>query len=177
MATSSTEPLLANSEKLTSYESNSSNVTTPLKPSPLQDTDDKARKFSGKKSFDAAIKIKDICSEYDYCMILPTQQRSNDDIDLEIEGNSRLEDLDSDLGLLTDDGLKIIENILQLGLEVYTFLGNEKKEIYVLIRASISKLQYFAHVTGYKMLCDRKELEKIARSIVLFFLFRSIKLY
>lgn len=88
--------------------------------------------------------LKDLASDFDLCIVFP----SKDDAGLDLE----------------DKGIECMVKLRQHDFEVFAFVGNdEKKSIFVLIRATLDKLRAFADIHNFSMPLDasvaREKLE------------------
>lgn len=80
---------------------------------------------------------RDVADEYDYCLVLPL----------------------SEDGGLYGEGPRCISKLRSFGLELFIFMGFNRKEIFVLIRAPIELLRIYAESINFPMLLDPLEAQ------------------
>ena len=63
---------------------------------------------------------------------------------------------------MDENGKSYVNTLLKNGLELFAFLGNNKKEVFVLIRAPADKLKIFCDQLDFNILLDPKVLKEMA---------------
>lgn len=87
--------------------------------------------------------VDDFINEYDFCIVCPANAKGN-------------------LSKVASGHILKLKN--KLCLDVYCFLGVNKKFVFVLLKASLEILRKFANNHDYRLLLDEIELEKKAKA-------------
>jgi len=84
----------------------------------------------------------DFASLYQYCLVLNASEK----------GDS-----------LDDDGKSYVNRLRRSGLDCYMFMSSSKKEVFVLLRVPMEKLNAHCDNLDYKLLLDPEKLEEVAK--------------